>query len=174
MRPSSRAGARPAASAPSPARLKVGAVLLAALAAVWTLAGCAFQASAPDGFAQFPRSRVSSSPLRASSPDGVLFTVRTEKNDPPADLGFWREALKTRMGHAGYRVVADTVCPMHGSQGALLQLAAPVGNQDYFYWIAFTLSPSGKRILVAEAAGESKRFLAREEDIRKAIGDSGF
>jgi len=150
------------------------AVLLMALAVVWALAGCAFQASAPDGFAQFPRSRVSSSPLRASSPDGVLFTVRTEKNDPPADLGFWREALKTRMGHAGYRVVADTVCPMHGSQGALLKLAAPMGNQDYFYWIAFTLSPSGKRIVVAEAAGESKRFLAREEDIRKAIANSGF
>ena len=155
-------------------RPKPGAVL-AALAAAWALAGCAaFQASPPEGFAQYPRSRVSSSPLRASSPDGILFTVRTEKNDPPADLGFWREALKNRMGHAGYRVVGDTVCPMLGSQGSLLKLAAPMGNQDYFYWIAFTLSPSGTRILVAEAAGESKRFLAREEDIRKAIANSGF
>jgi hypothetical protein len=112
--------------------------------------------------------------LRATSPDGVLFTVRTEANDPPADLAFWREALKTRMGHAGYRVVADTVCPMAGSEGVLLKLAAPVGNQDYFYWIAFTLSPSRKKIVVAEAAGESKHFLARQNEITRAIAASGF
>jgi hypothetical protein len=139
-----------------------------------SLAGCAFRAASPDGFAEFPRSLLFGSPLRSASPDGVLFSVRTEKNDPPADLGFWREALKTRMSQAGYRVVADTVCVMHGSPGALLGLAAPVGNQDYFYWIAFTLAPTGKRIVVAEAAGESKRFLARQDEIRKAIAASGF
>jgi predicted amidohydrolase len=108
------------------------------------------------------------------SPDGVLFTVRTEKNKPKADLAFWREAMKTRLSQAGYRVVSDSACAMKGSDGVLLQLAAPMGNQDWFYWIAFTLSPNGKRILVAEAAGESKRFLARRDAVRKAIAESGF
>jgi hypothetical protein len=167
-----RIRSRPVTSARSarPASLRLAAMSLAAV-----LAGCSsFRAAAPEGFAQYPRGASSGSPLRAASPDGILFTVRTEKNAPPADLGFWREALKTRMGQAGYRVTADTVCPMGGSEGALLKLAAPMGNQDYFYWIAFTLSPSRDRILVAEAAGESKRFLARQAEIAKAIAASGF
>jgi hypothetical protein len=146
------------------------AALLALLAA-----GCAnYHPSAPEGFGRYPRGSVFKSPLRAVSPDGVLFTVRTEDNKPKADLPFWREALKDRMAKAGYRVVADTICSMQGSPGALIKLAAPMGNQDYSYWIAFTLSASGEDILVAEAAGESKRFLARKDAILKAIEESGF
>src|SRR6185369_13473187 len=117
-----RVGARVAGQSGAGAGLRAHrrpiGLLAGAAALAWALAGCAFNAAPPDGFAQFPRLRIFGEPLRASSPDGVLFTVRTEKNDPPADLGFWREALKTRMGHAGYRVVAYTLCPMVGSQGA--------------------------------------------------------
>jgi hypothetical protein len=148
----------------------LAAALLGALSA-----GCSsYHPAVPDGFGQYPRGSVFKSPLRAVSPDGVLFTVRTEKNKPKADLSFWREALKTRMAQAGYRVAADTTCSMKGSPGALVKLAAPVGNQDYFYWIAFTLSASGGDILVAEAAGESKLFLARQDAILKAMEASGF
>jgi hypothetical protein len=148
--------------------------LTAALLGTLAAGGAACHPAAPEGFGQYPRGSVFASPLRTASPDGVLFTVRTEKNKPKADLSFWREALKTRMSQAGYRVIADTACSMHGSPGALVKLAAPVGNQDYFYWIAFTLSGSGQDILVAEAAGESKRFLARQEAILKAMEASGF
>lgn len=153
------------------------AVLLATALSALTalLAGCGgFRPGIPADFAQYPRGYVFKGPLRATSPDGVLFTVRSEKNKPRADLAFWREAMKTRMGQAGYRVVADTACSMQGREGALLKLAAPVGNQDYFYWIAFSLNPSGSRILVAEAAGESRRFLARQDAIAGAISASGF
>lgn len=150
--------------------LKVlGGLLAAAL-----LAGCAISPAVPKDFAQYHRGYLFKGDLRAMSPDGVLFTVRCEKNKPRADLAFWREAMKTRMGQAGYRVTADTACTMQGREGALLKLAAPVGNQDYLYWIAFTLNPSGSRLLVAEAAGEAKKFLARQEDIAKAIAESGF
>jgi hypothetical protein len=147
---------------------------VAAAFAALILAGCGFHPKAPLEFAEYPRGTVFKGPLRAVSPDGVLFTVRCEKNKPKADLAFWRDAMKTRMSQAGYRVVGDTACSMNGSAGALLRLAAPVGNQDYLYWIAFTLDPSGDRILVAEAAGESKRFLARQEEIGKAIAASGW
>lgn len=153
-------------------RLLRSAALAAAAAAF--LAGCAFHPAAPKEFAQYHRGYVFKGPLHAVSPDGVLFTVRTEKNKPKADLAFWRDAMKTRMSQAGYRVVSDTICSMKGAEGALLRLAAPVGNQDYLYWIAFSLNPSGKRLLVAEAAGESKRFLARQDEISKAIAESGW
>lgn len=148
--------------------------IVAAGVAAILLAGCAYHPVAPREFAQYHRGYVFKGPLRAISPDGVLFTVRTEKNKPRADLAFWRDAMKNRMGQAGYRVVADTGCSMQGREGALLKLAAPVGNQDYLYWIAFTLSPSGRRILVAEAAGDARTFLARQAEISKAISESGW
>jgi hypothetical protein len=138
------------------------------------LGACSFHPAVPAEFAQYHRGYVFKGPLRAMSPDGVLFTVRREKNKPRADLAFWREAMKTRMGQSGYRVVSDTSCTMQGREGALLKLAAPVGNQDYLYWVAFSLNPSGSSILVAEAAGEAKKFLARQEEIAKAIAASGF
>lgn len=143
-------------------------------AALLVLASCSFNPAAPGEFAAYPRGILFKGPLRAVSPDGVLFTVRSERNKPKADLAFWREAMRTRMEQAGYRVAADTACDMKGRPGALLKLAAPVGNQDYLYWIAFSLSPSGRRILVAEAAGESRRFLARRDEIAKAIAQSGW
>ncbi len=145
-----------------------------AIMAMGLLAGCGFHPKAPREFAQYPRGIVFKGPLRAVSPDGVLFTVRSEKNKPKADLAFWRDAMKTRMSQAGYRVVADTTCKMKDADAALLKLAAPVGNEDHLYWIAFSLNASGSRILVAEAAGESRKFLARQEEIAKAISETGW
>lgn len=150
------------------------AVLALALGAVLGLTACSFRPAKPEAFAQYPRGVLFKGPLRAVSPDGVLFSARKVANKPRADLAFWGEAMRTRMGQAGYRVVSDSSCAMRGAEGRLLALAAPVGNEDYFYWIAFALSPSGDDILVVEAAGESKRFLARREAIRKAIAESGF
>lgn len=146
----------------------------AAVAASAWLCGCAIHPATPREFAHYDRGLIFKGGLRAVSPDGVLFTVRCEKNKPKADLAFWREAMRTRMEQAGYRVTADTSVTMRGGEGALLKLAAPVGNQDYLYWIAFKLNPSASRLLVAEAAGESRRFLARQDDIAKAIADSDF
>lgn len=161
------------ASRPSTLASRFASLCLPLLAAGW-LSACGFNPRAPEEFAQYHQGYLFKGPMRAMSPDGVLFTVRTERNKPKADLAFWRDAMKTRMSQAGYRVVADTACSMHGTEGALLRLAAPVGNQDYLYWIAFSLNPSGSRILVAEAAGESKRFLARQDDIAKAIAQTGW
>lgn len=145
-----------------------------ALLAAALLGACSYHPEAPKEFAVYPRGTFFKGPLKAVSPDGVIFTVRQEYNKPRADLGFWREAMKTRMGQAGYRVVSDTVIAMKGGEGALLKLAAPVGNQDYLYWIAFTMCNTGHRIVVAEAAGEAKKFLARQQEIIAAISASGF
>lgn len=156
------------------ARIDSPSLIMAVLASALFLSGCAMHPAAPREFAVYPRGFLFKGPLRAVSPDGVIYSVRTEKQKPKADAGFWREALVNRMGQSGYRVISDTTCTMKGRDGVLLKLAAPVGNQDYLYWIAFTPSPSGRRMLVAEAAGESKRFLARQEEIRKAIAESGW
>jgi hypothetical protein len=144
------------------------------LLGVGLLSACSFHPHVPTEFAQYPRGWILDRSLKAMSPDGVLFTVRCEKNDPKAEMPFWREAMRTRMLQAGYRVIADTTCTMQTQPGRLLKLATPYGNQDYFYWIAFSLNPSGKYLLVAEAAGESKTILMRQTAIEEAISKSGW
>ena len=143
------------------------------LAAALLLGGCSFHPSAPKEFASYPRG-LFPGPFRALSPEGVLFSVRSQKNKPKADLAFWKEAVKTQMSETGYRVVSDTVCTMGGAPAGLLKLAAPVGDRDYLYWVAYSLSASGKKILVAEAAGEAKAFRARESDISAAIAATAW
>lgn len=142
-------------------------VLLAALG----LSACAsYRPAVPREFASY--GKAGTGPLRAVSPEGVLFSVRARKNEPKADLAFWREAMKTHMSQSGYRIVEDTSCAMGGAPAGLLKLAAPVGDRDFLYWVAFSLSPDGEEILVAEAAGEAKAFRARGADIEKAIAAS--
>lgn len=143
------------------------------LAAALGLGACAsYHSAAPKEFATY--GKASKGPLKAISPEGMLFTVRSEKNEPKADLAFWREAMKAHMSQSGYRIVEDTSCSMGAAPAGLLKLAAPVGNRDYLYWIAFSLSPTGKEVLVAEAAGEAKAFRARSADIAQAIAATAW
>jgi len=131
-----------------------------------TPAGCrkGFDATAPVGFAAFAGGRQ----FRAVSSDGVSYRVRQESNDPQADLAFWREALKKRMIDAGYAFVADSEIKAGAVAGYLLELAAPVGAQDYSYTVAIFVS--GKHVTIAESAGEVTRFRAHRQDVLAAIG----
>jgi hypothetical protein len=135
--------------------------LLVGLAALAFFAGCGF--NPPRGFGEATRGRHD----RALSPDGVVYTERTLRNDPKADLEFWSKAARSRLEQGGYRVTGDSAVPVHGEPGRLLRLAAPLGERDYTYWIA--LSVKGRRIRLIEAAGETKAFRAREAEILAAI-----
>jgi hypothetical protein len=102
----------------------------------------------PPGFSAWRKK----SHYRATSPEGVLVTVRTVKHEPEAELAFWTEAAKERMAAAGYKVMAVEDLSASGVPGTLLDLAAPVGTQDWSYLVAFF--PAGKRIAIVEVAGE--------------------
>lgn len=117
----------------------------------------------PDGFAPYPHKRYP----RALSPDDVVFRVRAFRNKPQADLAFWREALRTRMVEAGYRLVSDEDVQAGGRPGAILDLAAPIGQSDVRYLVA--LFVRGHRIIVVEAAGLANRLAARRAAIVAAI-----
>lgn len=136
------------------------------VAAVGVLAGCRnFDATAPAGFASFE----DMSQFRAVSADGVTYRVRSEENEPFAELSFWQEALKKRMVDAGYTFVSDSQVEAGPEKGYLIELAAPVGVEDYTYLIAvFT---RGSDLLLVEAAGEVTRFVAHRDPIVKAISE---
>ncbi len=126
-------------------------------------------AVAPSGFAPGRKA----SRFSAVSPDDIVFRVRTVKNEPEADLAFWKEAMTTRMTEAGYRVMrTEAIVSADGAPGALLELAAADGAQDAAYLIGVFVN--GGKLVVAEAAGEVGRFAARRAAVVEAIGGLRF
>jgi hypothetical protein len=117
----------------------------------------------PEGFAAYhERKRV-----RATSPDGVVYRVRVQKNKPEADLSFWEEAMRTRMLEAGYHLVEEKRIKSGENEGALLELGAADGEKDQSYLVAVFVD--GKKLVIVEAAGEVERFAPRREAITAAI-----
>ncbi len=122
----------------------------------------------PDGFAAFHRR----SQYAAINPDDVKLRVRTFRHKPKADLGFWTEALRTRMLAAGYLMVAEEKIESASGQGSLLELTAPYGDEDLRYLIAVFVD--GGRLVVVEAVGEASDFKAQREGITGAIRGMRF
>ncbi len=122
----------------------------------------------PKGFSAWRRE----GRYRAASPDGVLFRVRSVKHKPEGLLPFWKEAVRERMIAAGYTVQAEEDLQVGATRGALIELAAPLGTQDWSYLIA--IFPQGNKIVLAEAAGEVATFDGRRKALRKAIDTLRF
>lgn len=100
---------------------------------------------------------------RAVSPDGVLYRARSVRRQARADGEFWQEALRERMTAAGYRVVSQDTLGV----APRIELASPLGQEDWTYVVAFRVD--GRRIRVIEAAGEVSRFEARRTAIASAM-----
>jgi hypothetical protein len=147
-------------------RIVLGALVAAVLGTGVTISVCLwpeFRATAPRGFAAYD----DRAPFRAVSPEGVVYRVRTEENDPKAELAFWREALKKRMLDAGYTLISDGDIRASDKPGYLLELAAPQGQMDYSYLIA--LFVRGDRLVIAEAAGDVTKVRDRRQDLVQAM-----
>ncbi|MEZ4236334.1 MAG: DUF4349 domain-containing protein [Myxococcota bacterium] len=115
----------------------------------------------PAGFASWGRAR-------ATSPDGVVWRVRRERHRPAAALGFWEEAVREHLVACGYTLVGSAPVEVGGRTGVVLELAAPVGEEDWGWLVA--VIPDGRQLVVAEAAGELPRLEARREAVVAAIG----
>jgi hypothetical protein len=122
-----------------------------------------FTAVAPGGFATYK----GGDSFRSVSPDHVVYRVRTCRNKPYADFGFWREALPERMKNAGYRIIGDSVIVINNQNALLLEMAAPLGDADFSYIVL--MSVGKKRILLAEAAGLFTELQRRKPEIIAAL-----
>lgn len=128
-------------------------------------AGCSskFVTTTPDGFARYKTRTI----FKSVSPDHVVYRIRTVKNKPYANFDFWKEALPERMKNAGYRVIRDSIVANTNGDALLLEMAAPIGTADYSYIVMMTVK--GKRILIAEAAGQYTDFQNRKTSIIAAL-----
>ena len=124
--------------------------------------------TAPDGFSVFK----GKGRFQAVSADDVIYRVRSVKNKPAADLGFWREALRTRQTEAGYRVVSDGKIESDGVEGYLIEMSGAMGARDQSYLVGIYVV--GRRIIIVEATGEGDRLAKQRAGIVAAMQQLGL
>jgi hypothetical protein len=123
--------------------------VLLPLALLLVIAGCSrVRIDVPEGFAP-AKAR---GEFRAISPEGLALRVRVVKNDPQMDLEFWRETLGNHLVREGYRGGETSSFTAGEREGVIFNWTVPYGPETWSYLTAFLVS--GKRIYLAEAAGE--------------------
>ena len=117
----------------------------------------------PEGFAELKGGRS----YRAVSPEGMLYRIRSIKNEPQKDLTFWGEALENHLSREGYRCEGE-VQSFEGEdqKGLYYEWILPSGNQSYFYLTALIVTE--KTITLAEAAAPHPVYI----QYRQALLDS--
>lgn len=117
----------------------------------------------PEGFAEIQKSTM----YKAMSPEGLPFQVRSFKNYPKKDLSFWKKALKAHLQQEGYKLISEKTLGEESSEVHCFEWGAPYGGADYIYLTALMIK--GKKILLAEAAGNMKLYNEHQHAIMKSL-----
>jgi hypothetical protein len=122
--------------------------------------------AAPDGFAELGGEK--SYDWRAASAQGVVLAVRTEKNEPRANVDFWTDAIDVRLRRAGYDATArKDVTSAAGLAGKQLRYSRVEDRRTYRYWL--TLFVAGDRVYLVEAGGDKDSFDPAEKTVERAV-----
>jgi hypothetical protein len=120
----------------------------------------------PAGYAEAGNAREGS--FRALSPEGLAFRVRSFRNEPAKDLGFWGEALESHLRKEGYRPNGEGRSFQAGNlPGSALEWVVPFGQESYVYLTALLVA--GDRILLAEAGGPYKLYLEYRSSLLESL-----
>jgi hypothetical protein len=117
----------------------------------------------PEGFAELKDRQT----YRAISPEGMLYRIRSVKNDPRKELEFWGEALENHLVKEGYRLNGKARSFTSGDrEGLSYEWVLPYGNESYLYLTALVVTD--KTITLAEATAPYSVFIR----YRQALQDS--
>jgi hypothetical protein len=120
----------------------------------------------PAGYAEAGAARDGS--LRALSPEGLPFRVRSFQNAPAKDLEFWGEALKSHLAKEGYRANGEGRSFEAGNlRGSALEWVVPYGQESYVYLTALLVA--GDRILLVEAGGPYKLYVEYRKSLEESL-----
>jgi hypothetical protein len=120
----------------------------------------------PAGYA--PARKAPDGSLRALSPEGLPFRVRSFRNAPPKDLVFWSEALKSHLSKEGYRPNgAGRSFEAGNLRGSALEWVVPYGQESYVYLTALLVA--GDRILLIEAGGPYKLYVDYRQSLEESL-----
>ena len=149
-------------------RRDVSVMILTVFAVVTLCTGCVTQRgvlSPPDGFAHYADRDL----FTVVSPEAVIMRVRTEENDPPQSLDFWREAVKRHLSSSGYLLLEDGEGDFTSEAGAGVRYEwiSPAGDEDWVYLTAMLVS--GDRIVVVEAAGPYRWYMEHRAGMLESL-----
>lgn len=121
---------------------------------------------APAGYATL--ARCGRGGFQALSPEGLPFRARGFKNAPSKDLAFWTEALKSHLTKEGYRLDGEARSFRAGDlEGSILEWVLPYREESYLYLTA--LLTTGKRVILAEAAGPYKLYVEYRSGLEESL-----
>jgi hypothetical protein len=130
--------------------------------------GChpAVKMQTPNGFAEL--GHPGSYSFRAASAHGVVLAMRSEKNEPRANLDFWKDAVDARVRRQGYTPEGQaSVKSADGCDGRQLRYVRVEDQRTYRYWL--TLFVVDDRVVVVEAGGDRENFDPAQTLVEKAV-----
>jgi hypothetical protein len=148
--------------------MRMRSITLACLAlTALSLAACGgvpFRMDAPPAFKRFEETK----DFRFITADGVRLRGRLLENEPIADLGFWREAMKGHLEKRGF-VFKDEQCfkTAAGLDGCTLDFVVPYGAED---WVqSETIFVQGDDLMLVEVVGPFDRYTTQKPALQAAL-----
>ena len=138
--------------------------------AATSAAGChpSVRLQAPDDFAELGAGKDARYDFRAASAQGVVLAVRSEANDPRANVDFWADAIDVRMRRDGYAAEAKKdVVSASGLPGKQLRYSREEERRVYRYWL--TVFATGDHVYIVEAGGDKDSFDPAEKTVERAV-----
>ena len=136
------------------------------MAAALAFASCGtIKAVPPEGFAW---NKESSRVFKAVSPEGMKYRIRSVKNYPQKNLEFWETALEAHLQSEGYSPFNEPgTFKANGKDGVYFEWGLSYAGEDHIYLTAVIVK--GKKIIIAEAAGEISIYNLYRDSIIKSL-----
>jgi hypothetical protein len=151
-------------------------ILLVAILTAWAMSACGvpYRVAVPDSMIELNESRWSQYSMRATTPDAVVFAVRTIRQGdnadvPRGDLDFWTDALDLRMRTIGGYALLETVevTSADGTDGVQLRFGHDQETVPYVYNV--TIFVTDRFVHVIEAGGERDAYDEQSGSIDSAV-----
>jgi hypothetical protein len=146
-------------------------IVLAMLCAL-PFACASFRMNTPPGFATLDAN--DDHAYRATSANGVVIAVRSERNRPEGNLEFWADAIDDRLCATGYTLDGEPrpVQSADGVPGIQRRYARNANGRTLRYWT--TVFVKGSRVYVVEAGGDREVFDRAAPAVEQAISSLSF
>jgi len=132
--------------------------LALALAASTFACGRPFKVATAPGFVELEGQESAGYAFRATSPEGVVVSVKVMEDEDRADLAFWTKSIVLQMRDvSGYALVRTAdVTSLDGTPGKRLELAHDEDGKPYTYWV--TVYAAQGKLFLAEAGAPKDLF----------------
>ncbi len=136
------------------------------LAALLTVSGCStFRAQKPSSFAEY---KIKTDSYRAISSKGVLFKIKSIKNEPYGSKEMWQESISYYFKTYGYqKKKSRDITTGKNVKGIYTEYSYRYNGENYIYSI--TIFVNKKNIFVIEASGIDKFYNNKREMIFSSI-----